>query len=134
MPDEEIMPSVPRQLEFTRHDNFESWYANNIQFESSEWDLKMIFGELDLRGGKTVAQQHTAMTISWPQAKILAYFLQVHLAIWEKINGKIMVPVSVWPQKPAAPPTELVEQTPATQAAFQIIDKIYEEFIQTLRA
>ena len=46
---------------YQRDEEFAYLYANNVRFESSAFDLKMIFGELDQSGkdGLTVIQ-HTA--------------------------------------------------------------------------
>src|SRR5208283_4527680 len=110
-----------QQLEIKRHDNFESWYANNIQFETTEWDLKMIFGLLDFREGCLAIEQHTAMSVGWTQAKILAYSLQVHVAIFEKIHGKITVPPTVWPPEPIPPSDELKASNPLAESVYELI-------------
>jgi len=31
----------------TQHENFGSWYANNVQFFQNDFDLRMIFGEIE---------------------------------------------------------------------------------------
>lgn len=54
----------------TRHEEFTSLYANNVQFEWSQLDLKLIFGQLDQSRGKAQIEQHTAMTIPWMIAKL----------------------------------------------------------------
>src|SRR5580698_4093433 len=86
---------------FWRNENYEALYANNVQFESTEWDLKMIFGELDMgRKDGAGVEQHTAITVPWAQAKLLIYYLQLNVGIYEKIFGKIKIPDSVLPPEP----------------------------------
>src|SRR3990167_11504158 len=66
-------------LNFQHTDDFISLYANNVQFEQSAFDLKLIFGELNQAGGKALVDQHSSMTIPWGQAKLLLYYLQVNI-------------------------------------------------------
>src|ERR1700683_826897 len=97
---------------FTRHENFESWYANNVQFHPSEWDLKLIFGELDWppdAKGRVVVQQHTAISMSWRQAKILNYFLSLQIEFHESQMGKIGIPQSIMPPEPDPPSEDLAK-------------------------
>jgi len=131
MPEESSAPPN-RPLEFTRHENFESWYANNVQFEPNEFDLRMVFGENESLGGKRVVQQHTAMSVSWAEAKILAYFLQLHIAAAEKVNGKINVPRSVWPTEPIPPSEELKRENPLAESIYQMAKQMHERFIANL--
>jgi hypothetical protein len=61
-----------------RSPDFESLYSNNFAFESSVWDFKIIFGELDQTLG--VIEQHTAMTLPWSGVKLLIYYLETNVA------------------------------------------------------
>jgi hypothetical protein len=118
-----------RRPDFTRHENFENWYANNVQYESSEWDLKMIFGQLDQSGGQRTVEQHTAMTMSWQQAKICAYYLRVNILLAEMLYGKISLPLSIWPVEPT-PPTEKEQiEAPLAQAAYELLKQVYDEWV-----
>lgn len=95
------MPEPAEKIDFRRNpDEFESLYANNVQFETSAWDLKLIFGQLDQSQGPSVVQQHTAITVSWPEAKILAYFLLVNIVNHQAMYGAIQVPDFVLPHRP----------------------------------
>ncbi|HEY4899087.1 MAG TPA: hypothetical protein VII95_04605 [Terriglobales bacterium] len=116
---------------FQRHENFESWYANNIQFFSSEYDLKLICGELDWPKGNLVVQQHTALVVSWLQAKIMAYFIGTHVAIHEMTHGKIAVPAPVLPPEPVPPTGELANDPVAIQV-YEYIKKAREQFMASL--
>jgi hypothetical protein len=55
--------------DFQRVDDFNSYYANNIQFEWSQFDLKLIFGQLDQSAGKVRVEQHSAVTRSLGSSK-----------------------------------------------------------------
>ena len=61
------MPDPVVKLDLRRDEEFASLYANNVQLESSVWDLKIMFGQLDQAKGPNVINQHTAMTMSHTQ-------------------------------------------------------------------
>lgn len=132
MRDDPKAPTVeqPAQqgLTFERHENFESWYANNVQFQASEWDLKFIFGELDQSGGKPTVIQHTSIVQSWLQAKIMHYFFTLQLGAFEMLHGKIPVPPSVMPPEPTPPDGDLKDD-PAAQQIYEYIKKVREVFL-----
>ena len=94
---EQNTPSGPINLE--RSEDFASFYANHIWYENSVWDLKLLFGEVDQSKTNTVLQ-HTGITLSWLQVKLLIYFLQVNLAFNELQNGNVNIPLSVMPPAP----------------------------------
>ena len=128
------MPNVP--LEVNRTEDFESRYANNIQYETSEWDIKMLFGKLDLRGanvGKVAVEQHTAMNIPWVQAKLLIYYLSVQVAIHERLNGQIKIPPSVLPPVPLPLP-ELFKNNPVAATLRELTEKMRHDYIASLNA
>jgi hypothetical protein len=96
------MPSA-QYPPFERDEDFESVYANNINFEASVWDLKLIFGLLDQSNNKQTVRQHTAISIPWVQAKLLLYFLEVNIGAYEADYGVIRVPAAVTPPVPIQP-------------------------------
>jgi hypothetical protein len=133
MPDdnEPKQPQQPQaQLMFKFHENFESWYANNIQFQPTEWDLRMVFGELDFTQG--IVQQHTAMTVSWLQAKLMHYFLTMQLSIYEISHGKIPVPPSVLPVEPQ-PPTGDLATDPLALEMYEYMKQLRTQFLESLK-
>jgi hypothetical protein len=73
-------PTPDQQVHIEQAEDFVTGYANNIQFEPTSYDLKLVFGELSQTGGKVTIEQHTSMTISWVEAKMLSYFLQIQIA------------------------------------------------------
>ena len=92
----------PKQLLNERSADFQSVYANNITVESSIWDVKLTFGEID--NGKVV--QHTSVTFPWAMAKIMVYLLQTQIIGNEILNGKVLVnPSTIPPELPPPPDT-----------------------------
>ena len=90
--------SEDKPLEFKRDEEFTSLYANNTQFESTLWDLKMLFGQVDL--AKSAIEQHTAMALPWPHAKIAAYYMIVNVILHQSNNGNIFIPPNIVPKRP----------------------------------
>jgi hypothetical protein len=127
-----VVQQAGQKVTFLRHENFESWYANNIQYVPSEWDLKLIFGEIEPHPDGTIAVlQHTAIVQSWLQAKLMHYWLTLQLAIYEQAHGTIPVPMSVMPPEPT-PPEGNLKDDPATQKAYEYIKKAREQFFTSL--
>jgi hypothetical protein len=89
----------PIKSPFTRREDFAFRYANNVQFTVSIWDLTAIFGELTLSSdiNDVGVQQHTAITMSWLQAKTMAAFLILNVVRHEQKHGAIAVPSMVLP-------------------------------------
>lgn len=120
------------QPDVVRTEDFASTYSNNVQFEQNALDLKVIFGALDLRGGKITIEQHTSVTMSWVQAKLLSFFLNVNLVAHEAENGKIKIPSKMLPPMPPLP--RELENNPQVKAVVEVIRKMREEFIANLSA
>ena len=66
-------------------------YANDVRFELSAWDLRVIFGEMTKYTPPAVVEQHTAVTVSWLQAKVMAIFLCINVDMHERQNGAIRI-------------------------------------------
>ena len=98
------MPEEPEQkleqpdLELIRTEDFENLYANNVRFESTLWDLRLILGQVDLAAKQLT--QHTAVNIPWPQVKIAAYYMLINLVIQQALNGNVFIPNNVMPHRP----------------------------------
>jgi hypothetical protein len=114
-----------------RHEDYVTLYANNVQFQPWDSDLRMTFGELDLRKGKVVTEQHTAISISWLQAKIMLYFLGLQVAVQEIANGKIKIPDRLFPPEPT-PPSGDFENDPVAIKVYEYIKEQREKFLATL--
>jgi len=116
-------------IEYKRRpdDQFYENYANNVFLEPTAWDLKLIFGNIDLAKGARTVVQHSAMTLPWSQIKAGIYFLQIHLAVHEILNGKVHVPRGVI--MPPVPPTEEQEkEDPRARKAFEAAQELFRRF------
>ena len=110
--------------EFERDEDFVSLYANNIDYEISAWDLKLIFGQLDQARIPSIVTQHTAVALSWLQVKLLIYYLQVDVAVYEAQYGKIAIPAAILPPAPGPLPPEM-ENDPVAKASSARAREIY---------
>jgi hypothetical protein len=99
---------------FERDEDFTSLYANNVQFEGSAWDLKVIFGQLDQSRDPLVVEQHTAITMAWGQAKITAYYMAVNVILTQSQNGNIQIPALAIPARPDPTESSLDEASKRT--------------------
>ena len=86
-------------LIFERTREFSEKYANNVRFESSVWDLRLLFGLLDQSGTPTTVQQHTTINVPWQHAKLMTYFLYVNVLLYESVHGRIKIADSVMPPR-----------------------------------
>ena len=119
---EQVEPGVEEQ-KFSRGEEFESLYANNVTLEATGLDLKLVFGEIDLR--QQLVEQHTAITIPWVMAKILSYYLGIFIAQHEAQSGKVMIPPSALP--PLIPIPE--GATPKMRAVFELAQDLHHKLV-----
>jgi len=115
---------------FQRGPNFVSSYSNNVRFESSTLDCKLVFGELDQFAVPVAVRQHTAMTMAWAEAKITAYYLSINIAVHEAEHGKIPIPVAMIPE--AFTLSEELAATPVGKAALERTKQIRDDFLANL--
>src|SRR5262245_15027909 len=88
----------PRNIE--RTPDYTETYANNIHFESSIWDLKILLGRLDQSHGRNLTKQFLGVSVPWQQVKLMIHFLQINLAIHESYNGPVRLREDVLPKLP----------------------------------
>jgi len=75
--------------------------------------------------------QHTAITLSWPEAKVLAYFLNAHVAGHEAQVGRlVMVPDIIPALSEEAPQGVSSANLALWKKAFLAMNKLYHEFVQ----
>ncbi len=117
--DELNQPSFPPDIQ--------TEYANNTLFEATIWDLKILFGEFFARDGKV--DWHTSMTIPWAQAKLMAYFLQVNVAIYEGSHGRIEIPAQMTPDEFKPP----ADGEAKSQELFARLSAMRRTFIDEMR-
>jgi len=132
MPDQTDIPVSKAAVELRRNEDFVTLYANNIQFEATEWDIRLVFGELDIHDGKVAVEQHTGMNIPWLQAKLLLLYLGIQVAVNEKINGPIRIPKTLVPQEFPPISEELLKENPLAPALREIGEKMRQEFVAKL--
>ena len=111
-----------------RSEDFIDGYANNVRFEPTVYDLKIVFGETDLGSGKEVTVQHMSVTLPWALVKLALFFLEVNVTVHELENGKITIPPNQIPPPPPLPQGD----NPTAVKAHEIIGKIREEFLTRL--
>jgi hypothetical protein len=102
-------------------------YANNTLFEVSAWDLKLYFGQLDLRPHKNDVDWHTAMTLPWTQARVLEYYLRANTVFYEKKFGPILMPPQTLPPIPIKPTEDQIKNDPQAVELWEAYKKIHEE-------
>lgn len=129
--DETPQPNKPA-LSLERKDDFESRYANVTRYESNVFDLKVLFGEIDLgQTGKEIHRLHTGMTIPWSLVKLVIFYLNVNLILHEAQNGKVNIAPS---QIPPRPPENVMggQETETSRRASEAVQKLYADFMASL--
>lgn len=119
MADEKLTPAPPE-----RSRDFVERYANNVRFETSFWDLKILYGIFDQSLQPPNAVIHTAMHAPWAQAKLMAYFLYVNVLFHEATSGEIKMPGQV-PEPMKIP--EALATDPKAQAIFERAERLRRE-------
>lgn len=123
--------TAPQQL-VERSNDFTDRYANNINFESTAWDLRLTFGHIDQATNQLVVKQDFAVTIPWPQAKLALFYLRLHVETAEAELG-VKIPI----RKDLIPPEVLnlegmQDTDPATIRLRALWGKIRAEFLAML--
>lgn len=126
------VPPIPTRDEFRHDEGYIERYANNVQIQSTQIDLKMVFGLTDqIQGAMPVrfaVNQHSAVSLGWIQVKLLIYFLQLHLNGHELENGKVRVSPKLFPPDiPENPPSPFDNEL--GRRIFESLRKQRAEFI-----
>jgi hypothetical protein len=89
-------------------DKLQTVYANNAQFELSNWDMSIVFGELggESEDGKLIVNQNVKVTMSLQHAKVFTQALQETLANFENQFGTIQLISPKLETAPEAKPEE----------------------------
>jgi hypothetical protein len=123
--------SPPIEYELLPDDRiYNEVYANNVFFEPSAWDLKLILGQLDQRQGKNVIKQHTAVTLPWTQIKLLSYWLRGYVEYHETLHGKIVVPSNAIPPDISPPSEEMRAADSNVDLVYEIFRRLRNEFME----
>jgi hypothetical protein len=125
--------TLDKKVEFKRDEKtFSSGYANSIIVESNAFDLKLIFGLYDYRDPlKPIIEQFSSMNIPWSEVKLLIYWMQLHLAGYERENGKIKVPTSALPPEIPSDPQPPFDN-PKGREALDMMRKMRADFLAKL--
>jgi hypothetical protein len=124
---EQLPQPAPATFEHT--EDFAEAYANNVRFEATVLDLKMVFGQSDQSSGKEIVEQHTAITLPWPLVKSLLYFLGLNLIGHESQNGAITIPPIHIPPPIALPTEEDRKQLANPDALYERLKAFREAFL-----
>jgi hypothetical protein len=104
-------------------------YANNVRFEMTAWDLRMLFGQLmPSSEGKGQVDWHTDITIPWAQAKLMHLYLGMNLTLYERENGRIAIPPAVLPAPISTPPAGVDTSNPEAIDTFKVVQGIIKAF------
>lgn len=119
-----------QQAASSESDDLSVEYANNVFFEPTVWDLKLIFGEFSTRQGSV--DWHTSITVPWEQAKLMMYYLMLNVAARELQTGaKITIPPSMLPPEPDAPSGP--DDTAVNRAFYEIVKDHRQRFLAGLK-
>ncbi len=110
-----------------RREHINAVYANYANYEVSDLDLKILFGQLDQSGPNAAVDWHTAVTVAWAEAKIMSYFLRINLAVYEANHGVIKIPASMLPPTLELPAD--ANNNPASKAIFDVAQAIRKELM-----
>ncbi len=121
-------------VQSAQHKDFVSRYSSNVQFDTSIWGLRMVFGELI--GGATnrqVIEQHTAISMSWIHVKVFQAFLEAFLA-WHEAGeqGDVEVPARLFPN--AYDPSPDIFKNPAWAHKYNRLKERIDDIRQRLAA
>jgi hypothetical protein len=98
-------------------ENFSEDYANTFLFESTVWDFKLIFGQLEQTFGAG-NDWHTSITMPWGVAKLISHFLHAQIVAYEMNNGRIQIPLAAMPPEPVEPTGE--KDTPGNRMFYNL--------------
>jgi len=127
------IPTSAPQITFKRDETtFWKGYANSVIVESNSFDMKLIFGLYDHRDATNpIVEQFSSISIPWAEVKLLMFWMQVHLAGYERENGKVRVPAGAFPPElPATPPP--LFNNPKGREGLEAIRKMRAEFLASL--
>lgn len=113
--------SAPRPEKLTYRDQrYFELYANNVNFETSVWDMKMLFALFEQDKDMPPFKQLCGIRVPWAQAKLMAYYLFLNIAFHEVAQGEIRVPETMLPK----PIEGMLNDLPADEKAAKIVDRI----------
>jgi hypothetical protein len=126
--------SATPQTVVERAPNFTNFYANNIYYESTAWDMKFTFGHVDQATAPVVVKNDCAVTIPWPQAKLALFWLRLHVELAEaEVGVKIPIRKDLLPAElPEKFPEPAQESDPKLKLFRDVYNKLRAEFLTTV--
>ncbi|MGB8412389.1 MAG: hypothetical protein WCE23_06140 [Candidatus Binatus sp.] len=126
--------SATPQTVVERAPNFTNFYANNIYYESTAWDMKFTFGHVDQATAPVVVKNDIAVTIPWPQAKLALFWLRLHVELAEaEVGVKIPIRKDLLPAElPENFPEPAQESDPKLKLFRDVYNKLRAEFLTTV--
>jgi len=117
--------------EFERASDFTTRYANNINFESTAWDMKITFGHVERATDPVVIRHDFAVTIPWPQAKLALFWLRLHVETTEaEVGAKIPIRKDLIP--PELPQVDAQKEDAAMKQFREIYERLRTEFLASV--
>src|SRR5262249_3074754 len=104
-------------------------YANIVNFGTTAWDIRFVFGQMINREGKEEFEPRIAITLPWLQAKVMSVYLQMNIFAHEKANGKIDIPSNLLPS--ISQPSEEITD-PNVRAGLEVFRKKLEQILATI--
>ena len=89
MTEEKQNKRVP--IEFTEpKDGAPFLYANYVQVQPTQYDIRIVFGEVvDVNDTRVVVQKRANVTVSWLEANVLQQILATQLQKYQEKNGPL---------------------------------------------
>ena len=107
-------------------------YANSAYFDTTLWDMTIIFGQPAVRKydqpGILPTEWHTAMTMPWGQAKLIAYFIQANIAAHEILHGKVELLRGLVPPVPVEP--DSAASSPEAVRIYEAVKKLHSDYFR----
>jgi len=98
-------------------------YSNTLHFDASDLDFTILFGQArPFPPDPSSVDWRAAVTLPWVTAKLLSYYLQINLKIYESEHGEVEIPVTMLPPVPGPKDSEATNRN-------DIVD-----FVEKLRA
>jgi hypothetical protein len=115
---------MPESSEMKYSADFVHRYANQVTFELNSSDLRIVFGITE----KNAPVFHTAITVTWAEAKLLHHFLSQNIKSYEFFEGKIRIPAGMMPPSPPEPREDRKDDSTA-QTIYRKMVKLHEALL-----
>jgi hypothetical protein len=109
---------TPQQV---RAPGFVERYSNHVRFESSFWDLKILFNIYDQSTDPASYPTHTAIHLTWPQAKLMAHYLYMNVLFHEAAAGEAATAI---PDSMAPNPMQVPEKLKDDPKALTLVERV----------